>query len=295
MSDTPVSENLQGMNNQESHSIYIVGGEKGGIGKSFFCRIMVEYFIRKGWGEAVALIDADPTIDDVSSVFETQCQRIIFSDSKYQQEEPSLIFKTAKNHTVVVNLPSNISRQFDHWMLTNGVLEESAKQNYGAIYYFFLSDGCFRSVNHFIKQVEKYKEKLPHILVLNPGRLTCSGTFHYLENYKPLMKVIKENRIPILMCPELPTDLQFFCDENQVQYEEALMLQEFFLDKQRISSFLSRIDEFFNGLFIHPDQEHYSNINQLANLENIVNTQEAQVKKNHLPIPSREALLGLVS
>ncbi|MDY6830160.1 MAG: hypothetical protein SV583_12385, partial [Pseudomonadota bacterium] len=40
-----------------------VGGEKGGVGKSFFSRCMLDYFVAKKWTDKFTLIEADPTIN----------------------------------------------------------------------------------------------------------------------------------------------------------------------------------------------------------------------------------------
>ena len=289
-SSTPLTANKKGVPpTVNMNSIHFIGGHKGGVGKSLVSRILLEFFIRKGWTDLFKLIEADPSIDDVARVFEDKCERIIFSDDKYQQGQPELIFDEAEKKTVVVNLPSNIAPQFDSWMATNRVLEPSEKGSFGLMYFFFVSDGCFQSINHFIKHIEKYQGKnLTNVLVLNSGRLTCSGTFHYLQEEKPLMELLKKHQVPVLLCPELPTNLQYWCDKNNLTYEAALKKQSRTLAKMRLKTFLKEIDQFWGQLF-------GDDINQLSGLAALIKTQKSQLDKDQLPIPTKEELIGSVS
>jgi MinD superfamily P-loop ATPase len=45
--------------------IHLIGGEKGGVGKTFVSRCLVQYFLLKKWD--FDLIEADAAIGDVSS------------------------------------------------------------------------------------------------------------------------------------------------------------------------------------------------------------------------------------
>lgn len=275
----------------EKHNIYFVGGEKGGVGKSFFARCVLEYFARKKWTSSLTLIEADPTIADVSAVYNNKCQQVRFSDSKYHQHEPTVIFKSVLEKSVLVNLPSNISYQLDTWIDEMGVLSQEAKQNYGEIIYFFVSDGCFRSIKLFQSQIAKYSKperKMQHILVLNPGRLTCSGSFHYLQENKkanPFLKTIKDYKIPVLLCPELGTDLQFECDANEWTYTQALENLDFYLYKQRMTTFLNRLDKLFDSLF---------ESSQKLKIQSLIDAQAKKREAGKLPFPSKEEILAQI-
>ena len=260
------------------HSIYFVGGEKGGVGKSFFSRCLIDYCIHKGWSEKFTLIEADPTINDVSSIYSDSYDEVLFSDNKFENDEPNLIMEKALEKAVIVNLPSNVCNQFDVWLDEARVLSPEAKEYYGNMIYFFVSDGCYRSVDRFITQVEQYSMlDLPHCLILNPGRLTCAGTFHYLEEYKPLMETIAKYEIPILILPELKSKLQFMCDQDSISYRE-LFLKTSFKYKQNIKRFLDDIDLLFSQVF--PE-----NINYPEGLVQLLIEQKDSRKKRQLPIP----------
>ena len=279
--------NIQGIEkNSDKHNVYLVGGIKGGTGKSHFTRILLEFFVLKSWQDKFTLIEADPCIGDVSEIYD-DCQKIIFSDNKFQKNIPNLIFKNAIDKTVIVNLPSNIKRSFDSWLIQSKMLTLEGSKYYGKIVYFFVSDGSFRSVEQFIKHIDTYKQQLKqlnNVLVLNRGRLTCGEHFNHLEDYDALMSLIKEYKIPVLVIPEFESSLQFFCDRQSYTYSQAQEKAEFFMDKQRISNYLNEVQQVFGQIFTEePD---------LINLNKLVEKQKKSRDSKQLPIPRESELLA---
>ncbi len=270
----------------KKHNIYLVGGIKGGTGKSHFTRILLEYFTIRSWQDKFTLIEADPCIGDVSQVY-NDCQQIIFSDNKYQKNLPDLIFKDALEKTVIVNLPSNIKKSFDSWLLNSGMLSTEGAEHYGKLVYFFVSDGSFRSTEQFIKHIETYKQglkQLNNVLVLNRGRLTCGEHFNHLESYEALMSTIKDNKIPVVVIPEFESSLQFYCDRHSYTYSVAKEQTKFFMDKQRISNYLNEISEVFGDIFgDRPDN---------LKLDKLITSQKENRARMQLPIPRESELLA---
>lgn len=273
--------------NESKNSIYIIGGEKGGVGKSFICRCLIEYFIKKGWENSFTLIDADPTIDDVSSIFSSISQKVIFSDDKFQFDNPRLIFSEAELKAVVVNLPSNVCRQFDAWINGSGMLEPEVREEFGEIIYFFVSDGCYRSAKQFVEQVETYSaERIRHVLVLNPGRLTQASNFTYLEEDedKLLTNAIKKHNVPVMLAPELASNLQYDSDKNNLTYEQLQDKQTNLYQKHKVKTFLKNVNLFFDQIFA-------SDINQPNGLDNLIKEQKTNREKLKLPILSKSELM----
>jgi len=276
--DSPTSDSTDTKNTDTNNSIYFVGGEKGGVGKSFLSRCMLDYFINRGWGEQLTLVEADPTIDDVSSVYGECHERVTFSDNKFARDEPDLIIDRAESKTVIVNLPSNVCKQFDMWASKAGIFSDEAKEYYSDIVYFFVSDGCYRSIERFLAQLKNYSmEDLPHCLVLNPGRRTCHGDFSYLQDFKPLMKALKKYEIPVLCLPELSSSMQFKCDLDRISYREmGNVPNQQFSFRQNIRTFLSEVDSLFDEIF--PEA-----ISSPQGLLEITKNQDQYIKKGKLP------------
>lgn len=279
--------NIQGAKEQvKKNNIYLVGGIKGGTGKSHFSRVLLEYFHLKNWQDRFTLIEADPCIGDVSDVYK-DCQKIVFSDNKFQQNIPDRIFNVAINQPTIVNLPSNIKRSFDSWLKQSGMLSPQGAEYYGKLVYFFVSDGSFRSVEQFIKHIDTYKDdlsQLHNVLVLNRGRLTCGQHFNHLEQYDDLMSILKEKNIPVMVLPEFESSTQFFCDRHGYTFSEAAEKLELFMDRQRAATYVNQIKETFEQIF--GDAPNQIDLNKL------VRSQKDTRDKKQLPIPREEELLA---
>ena len=209
------------------NSIYFIGGEKGGVGKSFFARCLIDYFVFKGWQDKFLLTEGDPTINDVGCIFKDNSQEARFSDDERAWHEPNIIIDRIKEKTAVVNLPSNVMDRFNSWMDRLEILH--LKEKYcQEIGYFFVSDGCWRSMQLFMRQLKLYDtNKFPHVLVLNGGRVTGSKSFEYLEKICPgSIKLLKNKEVPLLYIPKLDARVQFVCDRTNLSYTDLKNLSE---------------------------------------------------------------------
>ena len=268
------------------NSIYFVGGEKGGVGKSFFSRCMLDYFIHRGWSDSFTLIEADPTITDVSSIYKENFDNTIFSDNKFTHDDPNLILKMAQEKTMVVNLPSNVCIQFDAWVERSMLLSDEIRPYFDQVVYFFVTDGCFSSIDRFIKQIEHYGNKrLPHCLVLNPGRLSCGNNFSYInDEYPALLDVLKKHKIPVIQIPELSARLQFKCDRDAVSYRE-LAQKTHYSEKGPIIQFLKELDLVFDSMFSN-------SIVKPTGLPKIIKKQMKNYKIGKSPLPTKAQLFA---
>lgn len=230
-------------------TILFGGGIKGGVGKSFFMRCLVQYFIHKFW--KYTLIEADATIPDVSKIYSHNCKLINFSDDPKKSHEPDIIFNEARKNTVLVNLPSNIFNSFNHWVESTNLLELKSKYQVEAVQ-LFVTDGCYESIEMFKQSVQKFDGKLPHILIRNTGRLTAASDFEYLEEKQELREVMDKYSIPFYDLPALHSREQFFIDEYSLTLEEATKRDDILdpLGCQRVVNFLESIYSLLDGIDI---------------------------------------------
>ena len=236
-----------------TNSIIISGGEKGGVGKSFFTKCLLSYFESKQWQEQFLLIEADPTISDVSQVFRDNYEKVVFSDNKFDFDEPNIIIDKLIKKTTIVNLPSNVSRQFEDWSNRIGIFSPELKKYYKEINYFFVTDGCYHSIQQFLLHLDKYKDSgMNNCLVLNSGRLTCGGNFTYLQKYEPFIHKIQQYNIPIIALPELSSTYQFNCDMGNLSYNEYLNKPNIGItEKSAMANFLRQLNDLFEKIFPH--------------------------------------------
>lgn len=230
-------------------TILFGGGVKGGVGKSFFNRCLVQYFLHKSWD--YTLIEADATIPDVRKIYGSSCKVINFSDDPKKSHEPDFIFEEAIKNTVLVNLPSNIFNSFNYWISSTGLLKLKDKYQVEVIK-LFVTDGCFESLEIFKESVQKFDGGLPHVLVRNTGRLTAGSSFDYLEEKKDLRELIEKYKVPVYDFPALNSREQYFIDEHSLTLEQATLRDDIFgpLGCQRVVYFLESIYKFFDDVDI---------------------------------------------
>lgn len=228
-------------------SILFAGGIKGGVGKSFVMRCLVQYFIHKNW--KYTLIEADATIPDVRKIYKQNCKLVNFSDDPKKSHEPDIIFNEARKNTVLVNLPSNIFNSFNYWVESTNLLDLKNKYQVEAVK-LFVTDGCYESIEMFKQSVQKFNGKLLHVLIRNTGRLTAGSDFDYLEEKQELREIIEKYSIPVYDLPALNSREQYFIDEYALTLEEATKREDILdpLSCQRVVNFLDSVYLLFDGI-----------------------------------------------
>lgn len=84
-------------------TIHIVDGEKGGAGKSFVSRGLIEYCA--SIKHKVAIVDADKSNKDISQIY-NNVHSAFFSDDDKKANQADHIFDLAFEKSVIVNLPA---------------------------------------------------------------------------------------------------------------------------------------------------------------------------------------------
>jgi hypothetical protein len=225
--------------------IHFIGGEKGGVGKTFVSRCLVQYFLLKTWD--FHLIEADAAIADVSSVFQ-DASTITLSDHPHRYAEPDIIFEKARQKTVIVNLPSNTQGVLHEWMRQTNLLNLS--QDYQvSVMYWFVTDGCFASVKLLQRSLAEFNHAIPHLLVRNRGRLN-GVDFTYLDHDMVYQKAIQaKNLLRVLDFPVLGSAEQYFIDRHDLRLQEAQAraTEELgIIPSQRIKSFIDEMVKVFD-------------------------------------------------
>ena len=154
-------------------TIYLIDGEKGGVGKSLFCRCLLHFLEQKKIPHK--LVDTDPK-PDVAQIY-NGIKDIQFTASDeatvmYSQTagEVDKIIDLAMKEDVIINLPGKVHQQVKFWIEGNNLLDEDFIKESGVNFCkFFLSNGSDLSLELLEDSLQTYKGKLPHILVRNRG------------------------------------------------------------------------------------------------------------------------------
>jgi len=236
------------------NSIIFAGGEKGGVGKTFFFKLLVLYAETRGWIDDICLVEAEPNIKDISRVYKEH-EEVVFSDNRFNLDRPNLILDMVEEKSIFVNLPSSVSRIFDDWMSRLDMLGD-AQEYYQEIVYYYVSDGCYPSIEYFTKHIERYgKTNMKTCLVLNPGRCSTAEDFSYLEKDSDFIKIVHEANVPIICLPILSAAHQYPIEKSGMRYQEYVDAKNKGLktsDRTSLKLFIKESNRLFQK--IYPDK-----------------------------------------
>jgi hypothetical protein len=145
--------------------IHFVDGEKGGIGKSFFCRTLIDYCLYKG-GD-IHVVDSDTTNPDVSRFYPEISSCLTFSQKDALVFEADRLMSLAASKPVIVNLPAQSHLSVLEWMAKNYLLSLDGDLPL-EIYKWFVCTGTEDSISLFLKSLADYRGSyVRHVLVKN--------------------------------------------------------------------------------------------------------------------------------
>ncbi len=220
-------------------TIYLIDGEKGGVGKSLFCRCLLHFLERKKI--AYKLVDTDPK-PDVAQIYKGRVDiQFAASDEAtvmYSQTagEVDQIIDMAMKEDVIVNLPGKVHQQVKFWIEGNNLLDEKFIKKSGVSFCkFFLSNGSDISLDLLEDSLQTYKGKLPHILVRNQGLKLDWSEIIKSDRYQ---KLKSDHQFLEIDFPGLRrTDLDFI-DKKQQPFSKVIGELPL-LPQQRVETFLS--------------------------------------------------------
>lgn len=230
-------------------TIHFVDGEKGGVGKSLFARVLVQYCIDRQF--EYHLVEADGSNPDVGETYSklvseskldngeiTRCYdytRIVFSDAERKANEADLLFDLALKQPVIVNLPAQVFTQVNEWIDRNNLLQ-LGDEHQVRLCKWFVCTGGYDSVRLFLASVGHYDGNLPHILVRNWG---LQDDWSHLEEHTALQAALNKYKIPIVDLPKLSYRERDYFDEHRVSFSQSMAESHFgILGTQRVFKFL---------------------------------------------------------
>lgn len=146
-------------------TIHFVGGEKGGVGKSVFARVLAQYMIDRG--ETFTGFDADNSNGTMTRFYGQFSQSIDLQ----QFERADIIIEKACSEPLqaVVDLPAQSQAQLSDWIYQNELLSFCKEQDIKLVFWFLMDEG--KDSNMLASQfLEQFSGELPIVLVKNFGR-----------------------------------------------------------------------------------------------------------------------------
>ena len=177
--------------------LHLIGGEKGGTGKSLVTRTFTQYHLDRGID--FALFDADRSNPDVKRTYgKVGCQEAIFSEAKKYKNSALPVYLAAMKKTTIVNLPPQVMTALVKWFEENRILEMS-KRDGVVVNHWFVSNGEYYSLKLFNDYLDYFKNDINHTLVKNWG---LGDKWDGLENDETLKSKIEEYQVKILDFPD---------------------------------------------------------------------------------------------
>ena len=214
--------------------IHLIDGEKGGVGKSLFARVMVQYCIDNKLEHT--LVDADITNQDVKRFYDYAVDAE-FSEALNKGDKADIIFELARKKPVIVNLPANVFPLVNTWIKKGRLLDVADK--YGVeVCKWFVCDGGFESIDLFYQSIDLYKEKMMHIFVRNLGKTDDWSFLEADSKYVDLKKKYK-NTLQIIDFPLLYPGDRYFIDSHKSRFDSSEIAEKMpIMSQQRLCTFL---------------------------------------------------------
>lgn len=145
--------------------IHFVGGEKGGVGKSVFSRLLSQYFLDRSI--TYSALDADQSHASLTRHYEDYTQPLNLDE--FESIDQVVEIALEDNHQVLIDLPAQSQRFLDRWMDESDVLEVCEEAGIGMTFWYLVDDGR-DSVQLLSNFLTNYGDQLDCVIVKNKGR-----------------------------------------------------------------------------------------------------------------------------
>ncbi|NER01394.1 MAG: hypothetical protein F6K17_01500 [Okeania sp. SIO3C4] len=227
--------------------IILVGGIKGGVGKSLVCRTCIEHL--ESTGKSVIAVDSDREVQDVSELYDSES--IGFSDDLRRAMEPDKILEMAETNPdyIVVNLPGNTYQPLQEWLIATGSIQtRKAVKGQPQFIQFFITDGCWSSIQLLQKSLSEHNDNLPHVLIRNSGRLMSSPDWSYLDSVPEYQYLFEKHCILVADFPLVATPVLFELDRRNLTFRQATDTANSLLAR-RARFFVNQYNQTFDQIF----------------------------------------------
>ena len=214
-------------------TIHLIDGEKGGVGKSFVARTMIQYGLDRNL--PFVAVETDRSNPDVAGVYKEICEYAVLTEDEKQADKADLIFEMAIEKPVIVSLPSQVHRAMKAWIDRNQLIKLSSELGV-SFCKWFVCNGEYDSVKLFASSLTCYENQIPHILVRNLG--LCDD-WSPIEEDESVQELIKKYQVKVIDFPKLGYQERYLINKERLKFDEARKYKGFgVLGKQRVVNFL---------------------------------------------------------
>ena len=230
-------------------TIHLIDGEKGGVGKSFVARTMIQYGLDRSF--PFVAVETDRSNPDVAGVYKELCQYAVFTEDEKQADKADRIFEMGMEKDVIVSLPSQVHRAMKSWIEKNQLL--TLGNEYGVNFCkWFVCNGEYDSIRLFMASLNCYEKKMTHILVRNLG---LCDEWSPIDEDESVQKLIKKYRVKVIDFPKLGYKERYLINQQRLKFDEAREYRDFgVLGRQRVVTFLKSAYSAFDSAGVWKDE-----------------------------------------
>ncbi len=153
--------------------IHLIGGEKGGVGKSVVARLLAQYWIDREtpWTG----FDTDRSHGALLRYYSGYAEPL--EVGRLENLDRIMEAASGEDVNVLVDLAAQTERDVHNWAETGAVLDLAEELGIDLYLWHVMDDGK-DSVNLLANLIERYGQKGRYVLVLNRGRGEDFGMFH---------------------------------------------------------------------------------------------------------------------
>ncbi|MBD2465617.1 hypothetical protein H6G89_32000 [Oscillatoria sp. FACHB-1407] len=198
-------------------------GGKGGVGKSFFVRLLYQYYLDQGF--PVEGFEGDVRTPDFAGIYQEIRKAgngIHFSEDENQATAPNMILNTVIKRKVnaVVNLPAAVDLAFEKWLEVSPVLDLSQANGIQLVKWFVVT-GEYDSAQCLHVSLKLFGHLIPHVIVKNRKLKDWS----YFDSDQDTQALIREHNCKVIDLPSLNVLIAGTILRKRLRYDEALSYQ----------------------------------------------------------------------
>jgi hypothetical protein len=198
-------------------TVHLVGGEKGGVGKSVVARLLAQSSIDRGL--RFAALDADQSHGSLVRSYADFAQSIDLE--RLESADQILDRALGAERRVVVDLPAQSHRALRRWIDATDVLAYARDMDVRLVLWH-VTDGGFDSVAHLERLLDDFGNSVEYVVVKNEGR---SKDFSQLEASRAYQRVLAAGgRVATL--PELDPSVMYQIDRHGSSFWAAVNVTE---------------------------------------------------------------------
>jgi hypothetical protein len=230
--------------------IHLSYNPKGGVGKSFFLRTLMQYLLDNNM--LFVVFDTDRNNPDVWRCYKSviPVRLAIFSEATKYEDAANGIFNCALQNTTLVNLPAQVYEPLKKWIFDNELLEVG-KDTGVRFHFWHVTDAGYDSLQLLKKTLQLYQHDVDYTVVKNYGR---ANDFDALEADLELQELLEQYNARTISLPcFIGSSLRNTVDAESLSFGEALNHESFgVIDKQRIRKFLRESYSEFDTILKNP-------------------------------------------